>query len=324
MRLARAGCFLIEYRAMKTIIATVGAVMTAVTLGAQGADEKSVETEEEETPIFEAGFDFDWFSAYVWRNAVQNDDMVMQPCVWADLTCFEPFWLGFSIWENYDLTDRNRSTYRYGVTETDYNVHLGATAWESEDEDFGLDLEIGHDWYTYHGVHDKESCPDTAEIYVKATFANPFVDVYGQASWMYRDFGAYGQAMHYELGFNKEIELTDTLTLGADWNFNFGDPRYLGFLYGDCEFRNFDDEDEPEDCSHPDGGIAGTTFKLYLNWAIADWVSLKGTVAYTGVLNGSARQGLGDDYNSDWWGDGTDDRYERDLFWGGLSLNFAF
>ena len=36
---------------MKTIIATVGAVMTAVTLGAQEADEKSAEVEGQQASV---------------------------------------------------------------------------------------------------------------------------------------------------------------------------------------------------------------------------------------------------------------------------------
>jgi len=317
---------------MKTILATVGAALTAVTLGAAEADsEKSEELEEEETPIFEAGVDFDFYSAYVWRNAVQSDDMVMQPCVWADLTYFEPFWIGFSIWQNYNLTDRTKGTFRYGLSETDYNVHAGVTAWESEDEEYSLGFELGHDWYTYHGVRDeaKDSSPNTSEIYVKATFDNPLVNVYGQASYMYGDYGDYKQGMHYEIGFNKEVELVESLTAGVDWNVNFGDSRYLYFLYGPRGYNCYTDEDtgdEYEDWSNPDGGIGGTTLKLYLVWNITDWMSLGGTIAYTGVLNGSARQGLGDGnyYTEGYWEDGTNDMYPRDLFWGGINFKLSF
>jgi len=330
---------------MKTILATVGAALTAVTLGAAEADsEKSEVLEEEETPILEAGFDFDFNSAYVWRNAVQNDDMVMQPCVWADLTYFEPFWIGFSIWQNYNLTDRMRSAYHYGLSETDFNVHVGATVWESADGDYSLGLELGHDWNVYHGVwgqvwedidRTRDDYPDTSEVYLKATFDNPFVNVYGQASWMYGDYGNYRQAMHYEIGFNKEIEIVESLTAGIDWNVNFGDGRYLNFLYGKCDYRNWEDPNTGDICesvSNPDSGIGGTTVKLYLVWDITEWMSLGGTIAYTGVLNGSARDGLGDKnyYSNDdgfctgYWGDGSNDMYPRDLFWGGLNLRLKF
>jgi len=319
----------------------VAASVCAVSLSARAAEENPTENENlieaEETPIFEVGFDFDFMSAYIDKNAVVNDDLVMQPCVWADLSYFEPFWLGFSIWQNYDLTDRRAALFRYGLNETDYNIHLGATAWETEDEEYSLGFELGHEWFTYHGVRTglRDDCPDTAELYLKATFDNPFVNVYGKGAYMYRDFGAYKQGLHYEIGFNKEIEIVESLTAGADWNVGFGDSHYLQFLYGDCEYSSYYDEENDEEYekySNPDSGIAGTTFKLYLTWEITEWMSLGGTVAYTGVINGSARQGLSDTsyYSNDdgvctgYWDDGSNDMYPRDLFWGGLSLNIKF
>ncbi len=325
---------MVYFAPMKTILATVGAALTAVTLGAAEADsEKSEKLEEEETAIFEAGFDFDFNSAYIDKNAVANDDMVMQPCVWADLTYFEPFWLGFSIWQNYDLTDRRKATYKYGLNETDYNVHLGATVWESEDEEYSVGLELGHEWFTYHGVRDeaRDSSPNTSEIYLKATFDNPFVNVYGKAAYMYGDYGDYKKGMYYSVGFNKEVELCDSLTAGIDWDVGFGDSHYLQFLYGDCDYRSWtevvdEEEVEREKYSNPDGGIGGTTVKLYLVWDITEWMSLGGTIAYTGVLNGSAREGLGNReyYTTGYWDDGTNDMYPRDLFWGGINFKLKF
>lgn len=308
---------------MNKIIATVGAVMTAVTLGAQEADEKSAEVEEEaeESAVFEAGVDIDFFSAYIWRNAVQNDDMVIQPCVWADYTGLDPLWFGFSIWQNYDLTGRRSDSLRRGFTETDYNVHVGVTAWKSDDESMSLEFEFGHEWYDNQFVRAEASddLADTREIYLHAKFANPIVDVYGRAAWMYKDFGYYEQGMHYELGLTKEFELIeDTLTFGADWNVNLGDSSYLYYLfYGlsnpyvyeeDGEIIEGDDYDR-----YADGGIGGTTLKCYLSWKITPWMALKGTLAYTGILNGDLRQAHGDQ-----------DDENRDLLWGGLSLNFEF
>ena len=312
---------------MKTILATVGAALTAVTLGAAEAEsENSEKLEEEETAIFEAGFDFDFYSAYVWRNAVQTDDMVMQPCVWADLTYFEPFWLGFSIWQNYDLTDRRGSVFKHGVNETDYNVHAGVTIWESEDEEYSLGLELGHDWYTYHGVHPdaKEGFPNSSEVYAKLTLDNPFVNVYGQASYLYGNYGDFRRAMYYELGFNKEVEIVESLTAGIDWNLSFGDGRYLEYLYGPAECYDYDDDDEVDAWTHPDSGIGGTTVKLYLVWDITEWMSLGGTIAYTGILNGSARQSLRGDDSVDYWDDGSNDMYPCDLVWGGINFKLKF
>ena len=284
--------------------------------------------EEEEEKILEAGFDFDFLSAYIWRNAIMNDEMVMQPCAWADVTFLDPFYAGFSIWQNYDLTDRRRGTYEKGLTETDYNVHVGATAWQSDDEEMSLGLEIGHEWFDNHFVRDGEgdAMPDTREIYVKVTFDNPLVNVYGQASWMYEDFGDYKQGVHYEIGFKKEVEVCEDVTLGADWNVNFGTGHYLNFLYGGT--RSGVDEDGEYEYDGSSAGFGGTTVKVYLTWQVTEWFSLGGVVAYTGVLNGAYRESLGD-CGDDYWdwdedagrGNGS---YQRDFVWGGLQAKLSF
>lgn len=321
---------------MNKLMTVVAASVCAVSLSAasaedsQKADRVAAESAEaEETALFEAGFDFDFMSAYVWRNAVQTDELVMQPCVWADVTAFEPFWFGFSIWQNYSLTDRRRAIYRHGLDETDYNVHVGATVWSSEDEDWSLDLELGHDWYTYQGVRGELSAdyPDTREVYVKATLANPFVDVYGQASWMYDDFGSCRQALHYELGFNKELELCDALTVGADWNVNFGDGRYLSFLYGGTAsgaYYHADEDETYDDYDGASGGFGGTTLKVYLTYAVTDWLSVGATVAYTGVLSQPYRDAIGEQGGDYCFGENAGESYPRDLLWGGLSLKVSY
>ena len=296
---------------------------------AKPSEVKSAEAEaleEDETKIFEAGFDFEFFSAYVWRNAVQTDEPVIQPAVWADLTYFDPFWIGFSVWQNYDLTSRRHECLKGGLTETDYDIHAGVTAWQNDDETQSLEFLLGYAWYVNQQVKSsaRESYKNTSELYLRADYKNEIVNVYGQVAWMPDDFGDYKSGLHYELGLNREFDVLspfelpeDTLILGLDWNVNFGDSRYLYFLYGGV----YDGEtaDGEEFYRNPDAGIGGTTVKAYLTWNITEWVSLVGTIAYTGVLNGSARQSLGDE-GSGWQGD----QYRRDLLWGGVSLKFAF
>jgi len=316
---------------MNKLMTVVAASVCAVSLSGSAVAAEEVTTEkkeaaealeEEEDKILEAGFDFDFLSAYVWRNAIQNDEMVMQPCVWADLTFLDPFYAGFSVWQNYDLTDRRHHELRKGLTETDYNVHVGATAWENEDETMSLGLEIGHEWYDNHFVRDGfgGDYPDTREIYVKATFDNEIVNVYGQVSWMYEDFGDNKRGVHYEIGFNKEVEIYEAVTLGADWNVNFGTGNYLNYLYTDTR----SDDGTYSDSS---AGFGGTTVKVYLTWQVTECFSLGGVIAYTGVLNGAYREALGDQ-GDDWWdcdengfGNGS---YQRDFVWGGLQAKFSF
>lgn len=281
-------------------------------------------TESEPPKVFEAAFEYDFNSAYVWRSAVQNDQPVMQPCVWADVTYFEPFWFGGFVWQNYNLTDRNAALYRYGLSETDYGVYGGATLWTSSDKAYSVWAEIGHDWFTYPGV--REGCedlsPDARELTAKMQFENPFVDVYGSVAWMYEDFGLAQKGFYYEAGLRKEVEIAKSLSAGADWCVSFGDSAAMADLYGGCDYDKVTGE-----VSNPDAGIGGTTVKLYLVWHVTDWLSLGCTIAYTGVLNGSARQGLADrDYYGDegCWNDGTGDLYPRDLLWGGINLKLIY
>ena len=291
---------------MKTTLMTLvvaSACAVSQTVFAQEAEE---EIASEEAKSYSFGVDVDLFSAYVWRNAVLNDQMVVQPCVWGEWSFFEPFAIGASIWQNYDLTGHRRDMHKTGLTENDYNVYLSATAWATEEEEYKLDLELGHDWYTYMNRRSgtKGSNPNTRELYLKATFENPFVTVYGQTSWMYEDFGDYKAGFHYEIGLNKEIEVTDEVTVGADWNVSFANRDYQDYLYGTKS-----------------SGFAGTTVKLYSSYAITEWVSLQATIAYTGVLNDDARDEM-DELGSDY--DLNGHKYPRDLLWGGVSLKFEF
>jgi len=300
---------------MNKLMTVVAASVCAVALAgrASAAEEKSAETnavvavtadakdgealEEEESSVFEAEVGVDFFSAYIWRNVVQTDKPVMQGLAAVDFTLLDPFTFGFWYWQGWDLSSDRKGTFKRRLNESDYNVHAGYTAWENEDGDMSLSFEGGHEWYTYHFDRDRNA-PSTRELYLKGTFENPIVGVYGQASWLYDDIGEFESGFYYECGFNKEIELCDSLTLGADWNVSFADDDYIStFLIGEGV----------------KGGFAGTTVKTYLNWAVTDWMSLVGTLAYTGILNSDARRY----YNEE-------DKDLKDTLWGGFSVKFAF
>ena len=272
--------------------------------------------EEEEDSLFEAGFDADIYTAYVFRNQVYNDRPVAQPCVWADFTGLDPFYFGFYIWQNYDLTNRRREEMRGEWNETDYNVHVGATVWSNEDETMSLTLEAGHEWFV-NNVKDEYSkdYASSCEIYVKAEFETPFVTPYGQISHAYR----YLDATHYELGLKRdfalmeEMPLGESLTLGVDWNLNFGSGKYLDYLYG--VGRGYDAEEDDFLRGNKDG-IGGTTLKFALTWQLCDCFSVGGVLAYTSLLNESLRNSYRD---SGWYGN-----YKDDCVWGGVQAKLEF
>lgn len=289
---------------MAVVAASVCAVsFSGVAVAAEEAksDAKPAEVVEQEEPAwFSGGAQIDLYSAYIWRNTVQTDKPVMQPFAWIDFTRLEPFYFGFLYWQGWDLSNDRRAAYKRRLNESDYNIHAGVTAWENDDKDMSLVIEAGHEWYTYHFTRryeGRDASPSTRELYLKAMFNNPFVGVYGQSSWLYDEIEDIDPGFYYELGFNKEFELCDVLTLGFDWNTSFADEDYSSFITGYYE-----------------RGFLGTTVKAYLSWAVTDWMSLVGTVAYTGIINPNTR----DDYTAD------DDPEDRDIIWGGFSAKFEF
>lgn len=276
------------------------------------------EIEEESDALFEFGFDADVYTAYVFRNQVYNDRPVAQPCVWGDFIGLDPFYFGFYIWQNYDLTNRRREEMRGEWNETDYNIHVGATVWSNEDETMSLTLEAGHEWFVNNVKSEySKDYASSCEIYVKAEFETPFVTPYGQISHAYR----YLDGTHYELGLKRdftlmeEMPLGESLTLGIDWNVNFGSGKYLDYIYG--VGRGYIEDEDDFERGNKDG-IGGTTLKFVLTWQLCDCFSVGGVLAYTSLLNESIRENYRD---SGWyWGS----HYDDDCVWGGVQAKLSF
>lgn len=304
-------------------LATAFTLAAFAAFGAENAEpENELAADEHEPPwAFEAGFDNDFATAYVWRNSVINDRPVWQPCAWADVSHDATgLSAGFFVWQNWDLTNRRQAEIPRAMNETDYNLHLGYTAWQSEDEEWSLSFEAGHEWYTYRARKDfRDDYPSSREIYVKAEFENPYVGVYGQYSHAYHPF----DANHFELGLKKEVSLGDLagveeswlndLTLGADWNLNFGSGMYLTEgLYG--VGRDYDPTEEEFGDNLKDG-IGGTTIRFDLSYEVCKHFTVGAFVAYTAVLNGDVRDGMSAaDYG----------RASRNLVWGGFKAGLEF
>jgi len=247
---------------------------------------------------FEAEFSVDLFTAYVYRNAVFNDEAVIQPCISLDFVKFDDWvTLGGFVWQNWNLTNNQRPDgIPNEMNETDYNVHLSSTIWESEDENYSLDLELGHEWFTYR--YDLDT---SYEIYLNAEFVNPIVTVYGRyaqayspASGCYFEFGLKRECSIGEV-MDSENEVLKSIKAGIDWNLGMGSERYMAnYLYEDAQ-----------------NGVSGTTIRFNLGYDVCEFCYIGLTVAYTGVLNGDAR-------------DATEEQSYRELCWGGLQAKLSF
>ena len=304
---------------MNKLMTVVAASVCAVSLiGAEVSSEAEVEAlEKEESSWLEAGFDVDLFSAYIYRNAIINDELVIQPCVWADVTLFDFLTVGGNVWQNWNLTNRLRPD---GVpnemNETDFNVHIGANIWESEDEEYALNLQLLHDWFTYRYDLDNEN-----EFGLRLEFSNPFVGVYGQYSQAYWPVSAchfeVGLAQEWNIGelIESENDFLNRLSAGFDWNVNFGSGRYLtNYLYGPVPGA-YDPESDEYDEEIMSDGIGGTTIKGTLAYEVCDHFTIGAVLAFTSTLSGGARDAI--EYS------GRGGSY-KDLVWGGLQVKFDF
>ena len=312
---------------MTVVAASVCAVSlsgTAVAAEDQSKDEAQKVTAEEAESLeeegdgwFSAGFDVDLFSAYMFRNAIVNDELVLQPCVWVDLTLFDFLTVGGNVWQNWDLTDRmKRDGMPQEMNETDYNVHIGANIWETEDEEYSLYLQLQHDWFTYRYDLDSEN-----ELALRLEFNNPFVGVYGQYSQAYWP----ASCCHFEVGLaqdwivgellESEDDVLNRLTVGFDWNVNFGSGRFFtNYIYGPVPGAYDPEADEyDEECMSD--GIGGTTIRGKLAYKVCDHFTIGAVLAFTSTLSGEARDAI------EYMGRGGS---FKDLVWGGLQAKLDF
>lgn len=272
--------------------------------------------------LLEYGVDVDVFSAYVWRNAVQFDRPVGQISPWVDWTVADLFWIGGYVWQNYDLNGGRRNDgFRGEWNETDFNMHIASQVWTSEDEASALKLELGNEWYYYNlhgmwapGYSKSDDYPTTYEVYLSAEFKNPYVTPYGKISCDYKDVSG----LFAEAGLKKESTFADLTGAEADWmsrvsvfgdfNVSFGSSRYLAYLYG---------EEHEGVANEPRHGIGGATLQSGLAWEVTDWLTLKGVVAFTSVLNGTCRDNVRDQVMSEYL-------RKTELVWGGVRAEIAF
>ena len=266
---------------------------------------------------FSAGFDVDLLSAYVFRNAVYVDELVVQPTVWVDATLFDFLTLGGNVFQNWNLTNRWRPE---GVpnemNETDFNLHIGANAWQSEDEEYALYLQLGHDFFTY-----RYDFPNENEITLRAEFSNPFVGVYGQYSQAYTPVSAclfeVGLAQDWKVGdlLDSENDYLNRLSVGFDWNVNFASGKFFSnYIYGPVPGA-YDPESDEYDEECMSNGIGGTTIKGNLAYKVCEHFTVGAVLAFTSTLSGEARDAI------EYMGHGGS---YKDLVWGGLQVKLDF
>lgn len=272
---------------------------------------------ERDPVVFSAGFDADLFSSYVYRNAVNNDELVFEPGVQASVTFFDFLSVGGEVWQNWNLTDRQcEDGAPMEMNETDYSVYVGADVWRSDDGEYVLNLRLSHDWFTY-----RYDTTESNEIALRIGFDNPFVNVYGQYSQAYWPTSAcyfeVGLAQDWKVGelVESENDFLNRLSVGFDWNVSFASGQYFTtYLYGPLP-GDYNAETDEYDEKRMSGGIGGTTIRGELAYEVCDHFTVGLVLAFTATLSGEARESV---ENS-----GRGDSY-KDLVWGGLQAKLDF
>lgn len=126
------------------------------------------------TPVFAGGDDFsfnltsDFYSKYVWRGQLLNDDPVFQPSIGVGYKGWTA-----NVWGNLNLTDYGTSNNRGEFTEYDLTLDYSGK--------FSEDSKIGYSVGTVHYHFPSLSAFDTTEIYWGLNFdvpLSPAIKVY--------------------------------------------------------------------------------------------------------------------------------------------------
>ena len=128
----------------------------------------------------EFGLTSDFYSKYVWRGQLLNDDPVFQPGISASYKGFT-----FSLWGNLNLTDYGTSDNSGEFTEYDLTLDYSGNLTE----------KVGYSVGVIHYHFPSASATDTTEFYWGFSFdvpLNPTITVYhglGNENGMYANFG---------------------------------------------------------------------------------------------------------------------------------------
>jgi len=223
----------------------------------------------------------DVFSAYVWRGCVYNDRPVFQPAVTLTYATADYGTFGAGLWGNFDLTKRNHQVACGGLNEIDYQLFYGIDVGD-------VSMEVGHYWYTFPRANGQDYWSSTREMYVYAAYNNDWVTPFACLAYDYVDYDGF----YLNVGLNKEVALSDQLTLGAEISLGAGDDDYMAYFETD------------------DAGFMDFNAAVYLDFALTDTVSVGGRIAWMSLIDSGARD--------------TETYWDEDILWGGLSVAASF
>ncbi len=243
------------------------------------------------TQAADASADVAYFSSYVWRGQVLNNESVLQPAFSASTA----FGLSFSAWGNVDLTDKfdNRKEFTEVDLTVAYDLPLKGPIGVSvgvieyllpKEGNFTPKVPEGH--AEVEGSEDT----DTREVYVTVSadvILAPTVALYYDVDEV--------EGFYASLGISHSFELMEKLSLDLGASVGAASDKYNEYYFGD------------DKAAFNDGNVsAGLTYACTENF------SLSGAVYYTSLLDGNIKDGAEEIYG------------DKDRFYANIAAGYSF
>ena len=272
---------------MKTLKAAVCCTAAAISSGALAGT----------NDFYVTGYgSFDIASGYVLYGARSNDE----PCYWTYGEVTAGYGklgaLGFSVWQNSDMTGRRQETMRR-MNEWDWTVFYRGgidLPWDCR-----LSVEAGHVWYVYGGVKPafEANYHTMEEWYGRVALENPFVTPYFEGYYDHKVCkGAFMKG-----GLRRQFNLPFGFLLTPDLSIGGGSRNYNACMY------------PPFDGSVA-GGFTYVQLAATLQYWFNDHFGVHAKVAWVSLLNDDIRDAV-DEYGAP---------YANDHVWGTIGVDIAF
>lgn len=261
---------------MKKGLLLITALMVVSSIGvAQAADDS-----------FGVDVTADFYSKYVWRGMLQNDDYAFQPGVSATVgSDYGDFTAG--IWGSMDMTDYANQQGQF--TEVDYYFDYTFSVNDS------VDASIGWIYYDFPQTERDAGNGNTSEFYVGVAFDT----ILSPSVTWYMDLDNYNDASYIEMAVGHTFENAFSLTEDMPVAIELG----AGLGYGNSTYNN-------GYFGVDDGGMTDASFSIALPFEVGS-LSVVPSFNWTSLVDGDLR-------------DKGNFENEADQFFTGISLGTSF
>lgn len=212
------------------------------------------------TPIVKADVTFGFYSDYVWRGLVVNDESVLQSSITVTKPVSQVGFLSLDVWGNFDLTDSIKTKGKFSEIDltASYNHSLGL-----------FELETGLIHYTFPNTATKS----TSEVYFRGSYNLGTIPLAFSFSCYY-DFEEI-DGFYSALAIASEIDLSNSFILALKLSAGYGGSN---FNQGYFDFSG--------------SSLVDCAASVVLRYTLSDSVSITAGVHYMQLLGSGLRDAV--------------------------------